>query len=56
MFVESNPIPTKCALNELGFPAGPPRLPLTAASDAAAARIREELARHQIDFPVGVKA
>ena len=54
MFVESNPIPTKFALNELGFPAGEPRLPLVPASAAAAASIRAELARHEIDLPVAV--
>ena len=52
MFVESNPIPTKFALNEIGFPAGDPRLPLLPASESAAATIRAELARQQIDLPV----
>jgi 4-hydroxy-tetrahydrodipicolinate synthase len=52
MFVESNPIPSKFALNELGFPAGEPRLPLTSASEAAEEHIRAELARHEIDLPV----
>ena len=56
MFVESNPIPTKFALNQLGFPAGEPRLPMTPASESAAERIRAELARHQIDLPVGVRS
>ena len=54
MFIESNPIPTKFALNELGFPAGEPRLPLVPASEAAAERIRAELARHEIDMAVAV--
>lgn len=55
MFIESNPIPTKFALNELGFHVGAPRLPLTPASESAAARIRAELLRHKLDFPVPVK-
>ena len=54
LFVESNPIPVKFALNELGFPAGEPRLPLTPPSVAAAERIRAELARQQIDLTVAV--
>lgn len=54
MFVESNPIPTKCALNEIGFPVGEPRLPLLSASEPAVERIRRELARHEIDLPIPV--
>jgi 4-hydroxy-tetrahydrodipicolinate synthase len=34
MTISTNPIPTKTALNELGFPAGPFRLPLAPLSDA----------------------
>ena len=34
MTISTNPIPTKTALNELGFPAGPFRLPLAPMSDA----------------------
>ncbi len=56
MFIESNPIPAKFALNELGFPAGEPRLPLVPASEAAAERIRAELARHEIDLVVAASA
>ena len=55
LFVESNPIPVKFALNEIGFPAGEPRLPLTPLSDAAAKGVRAELARYEIDLPVGVR-
>ena len=53
MFVETNPIPVKFALNEIGFPAGEPRLPLVPASEAAREVVRAELARHHIDLPVG---
>ncbi|MSQ42144.1 MAG: 4-hydroxy-tetrahydrodipicolinate synthase [Dehalococcoidia bacterium] len=55
LFVESNPIPTKCALNALGFAVGDPRLPLLPASAGAAERISAELARHRIDLPLPVK-
>lgn len=54
LFVETNPIPVKYALNVVGFPAGEPRLPLVPASEAAAERIRDELARHQLDLPLPV--
>lgn len=54
LFIESNPSPVKFALNEIGFPAGGPRLPLVPPSDAAAATIRNELARHELDLPVAV--
>jgi 4-hydroxy-tetrahydrodipicolinate synthase len=56
LFIESNPIPVKYALGVAGFEAGSPRLPLLPASDAAAARIRAEMARHTIDLPVAVRA
>ena len=56
LFIESNPIPTKFALNELGFDVGEARLPLVPASEAAAEAIRAELARHRIDLPVPAKA
>ena len=56
LFIESNPIPVKYALAVAGFEAGPPRLPLLPPSDAAAARIRLELARHTIDLPVAARA
>ena len=53
LFVETNPIPLKFALNELGFPAGRPRLPLIEASESAQEQVRAELARQRIDLPVG---
>ena len=56
LFIESNPIPVKYALGVAGFEVGAPRLPLLLASDAAAARIRVELARHTIDLPVPARA
>jgi 4-hydroxy-tetrahydrodipicolinate synthase len=39
MTAASNPIPIKTALNRLGFPAGPLRLPLTPMDDAAAEKV-----------------
>lgn len=56
LFIESNPIPVKHALNELGFEVGAPRLPLVPASESAAAQIRSELARQQIDVRTPVRA
>lgn len=43
LFVESNPIPVKYALNLLGLPAGPLRLPLVEISDEAARKVRDAL-------------
>ena len=54
LFIESNPIPVRFALNEVGVKVGEPRLPLVPASDAAQAAIRAELARHRIDVTVPV--
>lgn len=56
LFVESNPIPVKQAMNEVGFEVGAPRLPLIPASGAAITRIRAELARQQIDVRVPARA
>jgi len=39
--IDVNPVPVKCALGSLGLDTGAVRLPLAAASAAAAARIRE---------------
>ena len=54
MFCMTNPIPVKYALNRIGFPAGPFRLPLVDPDDASRARIDAELARHTIDLPLPV--
>lgn len=56
LFIESNPIPVKFALNEIGFEVGAPRLPLVPASEGAAARIRAVLASQQIDVRVPARA
>ena len=54
LFVESNPIPVKFALNEVGVKVGEPRLPLIPPSEVSQAAIRAELARHRIDVAVPV--
>jgi Dihydrodipicolinate synthase/N-acetylneuraminate lyase len=54
MFLVSNPIPIKFALNELGMRVGAPRLPLIEPDEGTASAIRAELARHRIDLPVAV--
>jgi 4-hydroxy-tetrahydrodipicolinate synthase len=54
MFLVSNPIPIKFALNQMGMRVGAPRLPLTEPDDATAELIRAELRRHRIDLPVAV--
>jgi len=52
MFVVSNPIPTKYALNHLGFRVGKPRLPLTEPDAKSAAFIETTLRDYKIDLPV----
>lgn len=54
LFCVTNPIPVKYALNEVGFAAGPLRLPLCEPDEAAAQRISDELRRHTIDLPLPV--
>jgi len=54
LFLVSNPIPVKFALNEIGMRVGSPRLPLTEPDEATAAAIRAELARQHVDLPVAV--
>jgi 4-hydroxy-tetrahydrodipicolinate synthase len=48
MFVTTNPIPLKAALNMLGHDVGAPRLPLVEASEEERAVIREALERHNL--------
>lgn len=55
MFVVSNPIPTKYALNHLGFRVGKPRLPLTEPDEKSASFIEATLRGHRIDLPLEVK-
>jgi 4-hydroxy-tetrahydrodipicolinate synthase len=57
MTTASNPIPIKTALNRLGFPAGPFRLPLTPLPDADADRLMAVVkeAGELISLPAGVR-
>jgi 4-hydroxy-tetrahydrodipicolinate synthase len=48
MFVTSNPIPLKAALNMLGHDVGVPRLPLVEASEEERAVIHDALERHNL--------
>jgi len=52
LFIVSNPIPVKYALNHIGFNVGKPRLPLTKPDEKSAAVIRDTLKNYQIDLPV----
>jgi len=52
MFVVSNPIPIKYALNHAGFRVGKPRLPLTEPDVKSAALIRDTLKNYEIDLKV----
>jgi 4-hydroxy-tetrahydrodipicolinate synthase len=52
LFVVSNPVPVKYALNYLGFPVGKPRLPLTEPDEKSAELIRATLKDYKIDLPL----
>jgi 4-hydroxy-tetrahydrodipicolinate synthase len=52
LFIVSNPIPVKYALNHVGFRVGGLRLPLTAADEKTASVVRETLKRYTIDLPI----
>jgi 4-hydroxy-tetrahydrodipicolinate synthase len=52
LFIVSNPIPVKYALNHIGFNVGKPRLPLTEADEKSATVIKEVLKNYKIDLPV----
>jgi 4-hydroxy-tetrahydrodipicolinate synthase len=51
---QGNPMGIKYALNQLGFPVGPFRLPLVEPDPDAADRIMAEVRRHHVDLAVGV--
>jgi 4-hydroxy-tetrahydrodipicolinate synthase len=53
LFVVSNPIPVKYSVNQAGFNAGNPRLPLVPPDEKTAAQINEVVSRYDIDLPVG---
>ena len=52
MFVESNPIPVKYAVNHVGLKVGGPRLPLVPPSEKTVAQIEKLLDEFEIDLPV----
>jgi len=52
LFVVSNPIPIKYALNQIGFNVGKPRMPLTEPDEKSAALIKDTLKNYKIDLPV----
>lgn len=52
MFIISNPMPVKYALNYLGFKVGKPRLPLTEPDDKAKAFIEQTLKSYKIDLQI----
>jgi len=52
LFIVSNPIPVKYALNHIGFPVGTPRLPLTEPDEKTAALIRDALKGYKVDLLV----
>jgi 4-hydroxy-tetrahydrodipicolinate synthase len=54
LFILSNPIPIKHALNQVGFPVGKPRLPLTEPDEKSKSTIEATLKNYHIDLPVEV--
>jgi len=52
LFIVSNPIPVKYALNHIGFYVGRPRPPLYEPDEKSAALIKETLKNYQIDLPL----
>ena len=52
LFIVSNPIPVKHALNHIGFKVGKPRLPLTEPDEKSSAFIRDTLKNYKIDLPI----
>jgi 4-hydroxy-tetrahydrodipicolinate synthase len=52
LFIVSNPVPVKYALNQIGFNVGKPRLPLVEPDAKAAAQIKDVLKNYTIDLPL----
>jgi len=55
LFIVSNPIPVKHALNCLGFPVGNPRLPLVPPDEKSASAIEAVLKNYHIDLSILVE-
>lgn len=51
LFIVTNPVPVKYALNYLGFPVGKPRLPLIEPDEKSAEIVRAALKNYKIDLP-----
>jgi len=56
LFVVTNPVPVKYALNYLGFPVGKPRLPLIEPDEKSAEIVRAALKNYKIDLPLPTRA
>lgn len=56
LFIVSNPVPVKYALNRVGFPVGKPRLPLTEPEGKEAAAIDAVLKNYRLDLPLEPQA
>jgi 4-hydroxy-tetrahydrodipicolinate synthase len=52
LFIVSNPVPVKWALNHVGFPVGKPRLPLVEPDEKSADLIKATLKNYKIDLPI----
>lgn len=52
IFIVSNPVPLKYALNHIGFYVGKPRLPLVEPDEKSAAIIKATLKKYKIDLPI----
>jgi 4-hydroxy-tetrahydrodipicolinate synthase len=52
LFIVSNPVPVKWALNYIGFPVGKPRLPLVEPDEKSADLIKGALKNYKMDLPV----
>ena len=52
LFLESNPIPVKWSVNQAGFNAGNPRLPLVPPQEKTVMELEKVLANYSVDLPV----
>ena len=52
LFIVSNPVPLKWALNYVGFPVGKPRLPLVEPDEKSANLIQTMLKKYKVDLPI----
>jgi 4-hydroxy-tetrahydrodipicolinate synthase len=52
LFIVSNPVPVKWALNYVGFSVGKPRLPLVEPDEKSADLIKATLKNYKIDLPI----